>query len=680
VKKSLINQLLVPIGIAVFLMIGILGYIFSNMLEQEITENAMAQVSSMTSRTVSMLQIVDDLGVKRVTSAMRIFRERSAGMGAPRMGSIVTVGNERVPNLAFGNTYQANNFELVDRVNYLSGAAATVFSRRDDDFIRIATNVKKNDGSRAIGTVLDPKGKAIVSIRRGESFTGVVDILGKPYMTSYEPMKNSAGAVIGIWYTGYQLTELQTLQQSIEDSKIMDNGFCAVIDNKNVIQFRSKHISLSSIDSILTNADNAEATEWIVQKTTFPKWGYTIVTAYPETDISTHIWDVRMITVISGLGVILLLLGIIKTFFNRLIVAPINLIVEKMNDADLNTNFATTRKDEIGSLTDAFDRFVSTIKDTLLQVGEMSHTVTTSMMEISASTQEMASGASEQAKETADVAASVEEMSTMIENSAKNAETTSATATQSRVLAEEGETSVVQTVSMMREIAAVVDRTAETVRVLGKASEQIGEIVTVIQEIADQTNLLALNAAIEAARAGDQGRGFAVVADEVRKLAERTTKATKEIAQTIEKIQQDTVTAVHAIDEGTGKVDQGIVIAERAGASLKTIKDTSHRVSEMVHAMKSVTVEQSDALGKISDNVRSISSVTAETANSTEQVALAAEQMSHLTEQLNGLLERFHLGTRTEGTSFKRSFIKEQNNRSPSFHSSEREFTHLIEQ
>ncbi|MBV5336518.1 MAG: methyl-accepting chemotaxis protein, partial [Deltaproteobacteria bacterium] len=117
-------------------------------------------------------------------------------------------------------------------------------------------------------------------------------------------------------------------------------------------------------------------------------------------------------------------------------------------------------------------------------------------------------------------------------------------------------------------IAERVREAATNAEELGSKSNQIGTIVGTIQDIADQTNLLALNAAIEAARAGEQGRGFAVVADEVRALSERTTKATKEIADMIRMVQQETGGAVKAIENGVLEVENGTREASRSGEAL----------------------------------------------------------------------------------------------------------------
>jgi hypothetical protein len=104
--------------------------------------------------------------------------------------------------LYFGSTKMNGNYEIVDKIKAQFDITATLFVKKDDGFLRISTNVVKDDGNRAVGTVLDPNGQAIVAIRKGERFAGKVDILGKPYDTIYEPVRNEAGEIIGVYYVG----------------------------------------------------------------------------------------------------------------------------------------------------------------------------------------------------------------------------------------------------------------------------------------------------------------------------------------------------------------------------------------------------------------------------------------------------------------------------------------------
>ncbi|MCU7514674.1 MAG: hypothetical protein HF300_19100, partial [Ignavibacteria bacterium] len=178
---------------------------------------------------------------------------------------------------------------------------------------------------------------------------------------------------------------------------------------------------------------------------------------------------------------------------------------------------------------------------------------------------------------------------------------------------------------------------------LSKRTEQIGEITQVIDDIADQTNLLALNAAIEAARAGEQGRGFAVVADEVRKLAERTTKATKEIADTIMSIQLEAREADSSMNDAKQAVEEGMKLTEEVSEVLGEILGGARKTTDVVLQVAAASEEQSSAAEQISKNIEGISSVTQQSAAGTEQIARAAEDLNRLTVNLQGLVSRFKL-------------------------------------
>jgi methyl-accepting chemotaxis protein len=334
------------------------------------------------------------------------------------------------------------------------------------------------------------------------------------------------------------------------------------------------------------------------------------------------------------------------------ITAPINEGVgtlQKMAEGDFTIEIKSDYKGDYQLIKNSINTVNANLNKALSEVKESVIATAGASNQISSSAEEMAAGAMEQTTQTSEVAGAVEEMTRTILETTKNVSLAAETAKNAGAKAREGEEIVNKTIDGMNKISEVVSKSAETVQELGKSSDQIGEIVQVIDDIADQTNLLALNAAIEAARAGEQGRGFAVVADEVRKLAERTTKATKEIADMIRKIQQDTKNAVNSMELGTGEVENGKKLVNQAGNSLSEIMESSQMVLDIVSRVAAASEEQSTAAEEISKNVESISAVTQQSASGTQQIAHSAEDLNRLMINLENLIGQFKVNVTVSG-------------------------------
>lgn len=139
----------------------------------------------------------------KVKTAMELLKSKAEKLGPAKIEGTDMVAGKKVPAIYFGSTKENNDFTLVDDVAKEAGGTATIFVKSGDEFVRVATNVKGDDGKRTIGTTLDPKGKAMEAIKKGEAFYGDADVLGKPYSTGYEPIRDAAKKVIGIYYVGY---------------------------------------------------------------------------------------------------------------------------------------------------------------------------------------------------------------------------------------------------------------------------------------------------------------------------------------------------------------------------------------------------------------------------------------------------------------------------------------------
>lgn len=317
--------------------------------------------------------------------------------------------------------------------------------------------------------------------------------------------------------------------------------------------------------------------------------------------------------------------------------------IERLADGDLTVSLTAKQHDDVGRLYDGFNRAIERIREMFENIVEAVGATASATGEISSSTEEMAANSSEQSMQASEVAGAVEEMTKTILESTENSRVAADSATENGEKARQGGQIVIETIKGMNKIAEVVLSAAETVEKLGSSSNQIGEIIQVIDDIADQTNLLALNAAIEAARAGEQGRGFAVVADEVRKLAERTTKATKEIAVMIKKIQEDTELAVSSMKQGTMEVEKGKGLAEKAGESLQEIIVGTEKGADLIKQLAAASEQQASTSEEMSKNIEGINTSIQHSSSGIQEIARASEDLNRLTLNLQDMISKFKI-------------------------------------
>lgn len=369
-------------------------------------------------------------------------------------------------------------------------------------------------------------------------------------------------------------------------------------------------------------------------------WGLVIVV--PREEFLRGVTTLTIWTSTIGLSAVAVICIIVFFVAGRL-AAPIKNVATKMDQADLNTLFNLQRHDEIGDLSAAFDKFISSVRKTLLEVIDATSAVDSSAKQISVSTEAMSVGAKEQTVQTSNVTEAVEQMSKTVYGISQNADQTKDIALRAQASAELGSHVIENSVQGMNKMVEMVKQSTEVINSLSKSSQKINRVVNIIDDVTRQVNLIAINAAIEATKAGDKGKGFAVVADEIKKLAERTSHFTTEISETVSKIQHDINDSVNLMQRSSAEADAGIQLAFQAQQSLKEISEVFQNVTLMVSQIAVSSQEQTVMSNQISDNIKNINYATQQVAEGIQQIAKSAEYLNKLTGGLQKLITRFKL-------------------------------------
>ena len=538
-----------------------------------------------------------------------------------------------------------DNVSLVDQFQQYTGGVATIFSIKGDDFYRITTSLKKENGDRAQGTSLGKVHPAYALLMQGKPYVGRAVLFGKPYMTRYEPARDVKGKVVGALFIGFDLSPFQaSLEKLAAQATFFETGGVTVIDPKKAIadavfvvhpSAKGKKVTevVKGVDDFLAKLAKAETGaiadapsllgqagdgRWAVMRRS-ASTGWWVVAEVADAEAMAAQRNVLlMIWGLLGGAVAALGAGLWWTMRRNISqpLAELQDAVGAVAAGDLTRRFHSERRDEVGALIETVEAMRMQFHTALANVRASTDSINTASAEIATGNQDLSARTEQTASNLQQAASSMEQLTGTVKQSADSARQANQLASSAAEVAARGGVVVSQVVATMEDINA--------------SSKKIADIIGVIDGIAFQTNILALNAAVEAARAGEQGRGFAVVASEVRSLAQRSAGAAKEIKS--------------LIGASVDRVETGARQVADAGATMREIESSVERVTAIISEISAAAAEQSSGIVQVGGSVQQLETMTQQNAALVEESAAAAESLRGQAESLNTLVHAFRLG------------------------------------
>ncbi|MDU4998041.1 methyl-accepting chemotaxis protein [Phytobacter diazotrophicus] len=616
-------------GTSVAVLFLVFTFLLSNKASQQLETLAVEDLHNQSTGVQDMVEMFNSSLSEEVESYTRLFSSFLPQPVTIDQAQRREINGISVPLLKGGESDLHENNAIVDDFLTRTGAIATLFVRSGDDFVRVATSLRKENGDRAIGTKLDKASPAFAPALKGETYRGLALLFGKRYITQYQPVKDNNGNTIAILFVGVDITHSwEIMRNKILGRQLGDSGRFYVLDRNNGKNY-GNYLFHPSEEGKRPQWDERDLNTVLQQTTgtleqqrpdghrqmlswiTVPGWNWTVVGEVDKAALLNDVNTLRNQFLIAGLVLSLLFAALFVVIVRRWLTRPLRDAIglaSRYASGDLRASLEVKRQDEVGQLIDAINGIGNGLHTIVLQVRESASDIHHGTNALAADSSEISEQINKQASSVEETSASMEQLAATLQQNAANME--------------EMQSLVNETAREVQKGGITVEEAVATMDAIRTASQRIADITHVIESIAFQTNILALNAAVEAARAGEHGKGFAVVAQEVRALAARSANAVKEI----DELTSDTLKKVH----------EGHTLSNNTRQAMGSITAHMNHINQLVNEINNASHEQSAGINQVNIAMTHIGEAThinAGRVSRSEQTAgTLREKGAHLTE------------------------------------------------